>query len=139
MSENQESSVSSKFVISCTSHEFCDNSLRPLSENASSIDLGEEKARIDWDRIKARPGAVETSFELIGVLVLTGSAMLSIGTKVMASWIYDRFFKNSEPTKLTNRVSLTIEKPDGTRILLDATSEEKIRLDLDKHLNVSSD
>ena len=112
--------------------------LKPLSTTTSPIAQDEGKVEIKWDDVDIRLGAVETIFELIGVLVVAGGPALSVSTNVMASWIYDRFFKKADP-KPSNGIKLFIEKPDGTRVIIEATSEEKIKLSLDKHLNVKLD
>lgn len=137
MTDQQPPTTLPKLIISCTSHGYCEEEFKPLSNQTTSLDHDGEHVDIKWDDIDVRPGAIETTFEIYGVLMASGGVALSIGTSIAANWLYDRFFR--QPAKPSNRITLTVERPDGTRVIINAESEEKIKLQLDKIINAKPD
>lgn len=73
-----------------TSLRLADGELTPLENQHTILSEEGEEISINWGEQRVRMGAVETTFELIGALVVIGGVTVKVASALLTKWLWSK-------------------------------------------------
>ena len=96
-----------------------------LPDSTTSADA----VRVRFRSVNVRPGAVETIFELGGVLTVAAGVVGDVAIGVVSNWIWSLVsaWRSKRPApQPRNDLHIEVTHPYGTRVSIDARTRESI-------------
>ncbi|MCB1724838.1 MAG: hypothetical protein H6920_00040 [Sphingomonadaceae bacterium] len=73
-----------------TSARQADAELVPLQHQRTVLQAGDDHVEITWGAQDVRFGAIETTFELIGALVVLGGVSVKVASTLLTKWLWSK-------------------------------------------------